>query len=715
MSAPSRLRRRRELVGASFAFGVGVVLAASRLLVDPRFYFADDTQLGTIGIWREMSRMLVSGDVSILNPHAWQAGNYLAEGQWGFLNPLSWLLALGSTAVDDVVVYVTIVKLILFGALGVGVYLLTCSFGATPAWALAAAVIVPTAGFTVYIDGASWISGLFDSVYFAFTWWGLRRLVSGRSPVPFFLAAYLLVTYGYVFGVLMLAGLLVLELGRAGLQRRRIRLLRVVGASTFAGLLTIVVYLPGVLTASITERGSASIAQSFFLTADLSDVTALVAPTAAASVGSWSGAVTAAPMLSVSWALLLLPLVWPAVRRSWKPLLVPLLFALAVLLLVVGPSQIGPIRWPVRFMPFLALALALVLAVVASRGLPRLATWRRFALAAAIGVFALWVAWVQTPPERSVLVVGVVVIGLLALVTFLSRRGPVARRSGRAALVVVISTALLVGPQMLAFPRTPLPTFAVPSSATEMEGILGDGVDDGISVGNVYADAATPGFFDEVLPANLWYFSSTRVSSTYTVLPVRAYVADLCVDLRGSTCPEALTSLLATDETTGSTLAELLGVNTIVAIRSSYPDGVPDPGTEWETRSAGDRAEILVRRDPVTTAGALAWTGDGTDVTVLAESSTEVRFRVDAVGSDGRVVFKRIAWPGYGVDGARLTDPLRGYLLTADVAEARPGDVVVVSFRPPGFWIEAIALVAALAIIPLWLIRRARSRKVLTP
>ena len=110
-------------------------------------------------------------------------------------------------------------------------------------------------------------------------------------------------------------------------------------------------------------------------------------------------------------------------------------------------------------------------------------------------------------------------------------------------------------------------------------------------------------------------------------------------------------------------------------------------------------------------AGGVTWTGDGTRVDTVAQSDTSVTLRVEEVGSDPRVTLSRLEWPGYQVDGAALADPVRGYLLTVDLTEARPGDLVTVTFRPPGFAVEVAAAILAGLLLIGWPVARLMERR----
>lgn len=708
-NATSRFARpTSDLAWGSAAVVLTVLIAASRLLVTPGFYYADDTQTGTAGQWWHLGGELLAGRLPLLNVHAWTAGNYLAEGQWGIFNPMIWLIAVVMRLVADPLLVITVVKIAALAVMTLGAYALSRSFRATRPWSAAAGVLVPLGGFTVYMDAPSWTTGLLAAALVPWSWYGLRRHVEDRrSPAVYLVATGLLVTLGYVFGVIVLVIIFTESLVRFGIRRDWARVRGVLIAGVFAGLLTVAVYLPGILTAPVTIRNSAAVFNTGFLNADMTDLFAASTATVTGSIGSWGTGATTAPLVYTLWALPAFALFWPSRHRLRA--LAPLLWVGIVLLLIVtGPDQVGPIRWPVRFMPYVVLVVCVAFASIASG---RRARAPRMSLLASFALLALlsWVSVVNTTWEWRQVAASFAVqaFGILVLWWILHRPLLTQERSRTAsAIAASLAGAALVVPQMYFFASTPLPQLGFGSDVTAMRAVPGDVPGDAIVVGDIYAGWRDPATFGERLVANQWYFSGTTVSSLYTVLPYRAYVEDLCADLRGSTCGAALATLTSTDNVTGRDLAELLGVNTIVVMKSSFGRQCPATPAGW-TVHADDRITcVLVRVDPTPIAGGISWVGNGTQVEEVSRSSTDVTFRVDAVGTDARVVLSRLAWPGYRVRGAEQVQSVRGYLLTVDVASAEPGELVTVSFRPPGWGLEISALIAALLIAVGWPIAR---------
>lgn len=704
------------------AVALTVILAVGRVVLNPRFYFTDDTERGSFGQWWALGEYLTQGTLPILDPSAWQGGNYFAEGQWGILSPVTWLIGLTAYIAPDAALHVTAWKVLFLAVFAIGMYLISRDLGASRPWAALAAVLAPAAGFTVYMDAASWSTGLFDSCLLPLVWWTLRRTADrGRSPIPYLLASFTLVTIGYVFGVIVLVVLLVETLVRHIVARDRGAIVRTILASAWGALWTIVVYLPAIMTSPVTERSTDPIGNNHFLNADVADLFSAGSPLTTATIHSFRGDVTEGPLVYIAWLVPLIPLFLPIPRDAVRRLIPVWVFGVAMLAFILAPSDLGPIRWPIRMMPYVAIAVIIVLAVAATRAFPERITrgrvwasvaliaamtyiswvgemwsWRSLALAAALQLVALWAFWfVASRKERSF------------------RAGSVAPWRRKTAVVVLASMLVTMGvgaAQLLQWRASPLPTVNAPTSTDELTSVLEGASGDAIVVGNYYTGQSTPDSWNERLMGNLWYLSDTNVASVYTVLPFETFASDLCSDLRGLTCEDALDVLWSIDEDTGERVADLMSISTIIAAKDTFPDE-PTPPEGWHLERDAWWNWFFERDEPLPSAGGVTWSGEGTSVTVEDETQTSVTFTVDEVGADPRVVLSRLPFPGYSVDGAALADPVRDYLLTVDVSGASAGDTVTVRFLPPPFPVLAASFVLAWLVAAGWLIGRFVTRR----
>jgi len=688
------------------------LVCAARIAREPRFFFWDDTQLGAFGQWYGLGTELLSGRLPILAPGFWQGGNYLAEGQWGIWNPVTWLIALGTHAVGNATIYSTLIKVLFLLVLATGAYLLAREYGAAPSWSALAGLSAAMGGQTIFMDAPSWVTGLQNVALFALCWWALKRHVDrGTSPIPFFVFAYLLVTFGYVFGVIELAVLLFLYLIVALLGRAWALSLRVLVLGAFSGLLTVVVYLPGLLTSPVTARAGSEIMNDQFLNMDLGDLATSTITTAASSVRGYWGDLVPVPLQYVSWLLPLLVLFLPVARRALRDLAIPLGVLIVTLAFVLGPSVIGPIRYPARMMPYAVLAIAVVFAVVASRS-PRIRADRgRVWLAIALTAVAAWLSWAAQPASWPWVVVATVLqIAVILVVARVARRPSVARAPQRVAALLLVGSLVVLAPQVIRYGSSPLGNFNVPSSVSAMNAVGGDLRDGIMTVGDVYSLQAHPDSYQETLLANLWYLTGKETVGVYTVLPFRALSEDLCLDLRGRTCPEALDTLFEDDD---HPVADDLALNALIVIKGAGLDEEPEAPEGW-TVTEREHTWLLERTETVESAGGIARMSDGVRATVVTRDDTSVTFSVDEVPEGGgEVVFSRLAWPGYTASGGDIVDPERGYLLTVELDEADEGTEITVRFLPPGWVVEAAAAVLAAVIGVGWtvwfLVRRRRA------
>lgn len=410
---------RSKLLWPIAAVAATVVGAIIPMLFFTGYYFVNDTEAGAYGQWFEIGRRILDGNWSLLNPTVWQSGNYQAEGAWGIYSPFLWAVGLGSQLMSNAALYSTIVKLVCLAIASAGLYVLARAYGVTRPWAAVVATAVPLAGFTLYFDAPSWVNGLM-----AWAFWPLavglsRRVVRARAnPVGAVLAAVTVVGIGYAAATLMLAAALGALLVEALIRRRRPEVLRALGLSVIAGLFAILVHLPGVLTSSVSGRSN-SIGNDGFLTVDLSDLAISGMPMGSPFMDYYNGTIPGAPITYISWLVPLLVLIdW---RRLWallrgRPSI--LIIGVAAIAGVLAPSEIGPLRYPVRIVPYLTTVILLVLALGFSRSMRRVLTRRHLYAAWAIVAVNGALLLTQDPRALKPAIVAVALVGALVLLVY---------------------------------------------------------------------------------------------------------------------------------------------------------------------------------------------------------------------------------------------------------------------------------------------------------
>lgn len=683
-----------------------VVVTLVPVLFFDRFYFVDDTQVGAYGQWYEIGKSLLAGHVPFFEPSRWMAGNFAVEGQWGIFNPLMMAIGLGATAATNLVLYATVVKIVFFVVAAGGWYLVMRSYGATLPWSLVGAVMSVLTGFTVYMDGASWVTGLMVWALLPWPWWALRRLAAGRTsnPFPAFAAGYLLVTIGYVHGTIMLALVIAAVVVEALVASPRGAWVKVLVAGSLLGLVAVAVYLPGVLSASVTVRDGSGIENDNFMSPDLSGLATSWIATARPWMSGFWGLPTPGPLMYVSWLLPAVLFVRPSTaRRVLSGMLGVIVVGAVSAVLVLGPSLIGPLRFPARLLPYLATCLLVVLVVLLSQALVERPSRRRIGVVAAVVAVGAYFAFAETPGWWGVYAVsallslaGVVGVGLLL------RRGML---SGRAVLVVGLSVTLLCTVyQHAKLPRSPLPDYGLPGTVAEYEKPLPGVTGSVFVVGHPTDESIAAG---TSLYANSWYLNDAEVQNTYSPVGFRAYWDRLCMDAHGGSCWDSLRTLLSVDDVTGQPLVDLMGVDAIQIVART-DGGQPDPFAEaappagWHESQRTATGAVWQRDTQSGPVGDVTWASDGVSFSDVEVTDRTTTFEVsDVPAGGGDVVISRLPWPGYTVSNARLADPVEGYLMRLHLPEGTSGTVTV-SFSPPGWTVSLLALVGGTGAALLW-------------
>ena len=680
------------------------VLVPALLLVvqDARYFFHGDTQAAYLGWQYHLGREVLHGRWPLIDPHAWHAANLAAEGQSGLFSPLLVGIGVLATLAGNVLVFATAVKLALACVGALGVFALARSYGAAAPLAYVAAVAAPLGGMTQYLDLASWVAGLMIWALLPWVWWALRRLMlAGANPLAALVLGYLLVSVGYVYGTIMLILVLLGCLLECRLARDRSATWRVLGVGVVCGLVAFTVYLPGVLTAPVTKRGS-GFALSGKFDSDPLQLLSSVLSTAAVPG-------TTLHVLPYAYAVWFLPvLLWvdlDRLRRGWRPLAGLLLTTAVMLLVMVGPARVGPLRWPLRLQPFLVQALVVLCAVLLSRYAVRRPSRRRLLAALAWVGAAGVVALLRYPGGWAALAVAVLLgAGGTAALWWVvrGRRTPRLVAAGCAVAVGVSLVSMLL--QHAVFPDLPSPERNLPAAAADYRTQLTSARGDVMVVGDVMGLLeADPTATTDLLDGSAWYLNPHRVQNMYTTIGFSAYDDRFPMDYDGSTSPALLDTLFSIEPTTGRRRVDLLAVSTLLLVRDDFPAvrlaAVP---SGWRVSASTRHTVTWVRTRPVPGAGSPVWASPGTQLSRVSVDDRQTRFRVDRVpAGGGRVVLGMLDWPGYRTDVGELAAPVDGYLVTARLPADAAGRTVTVRFSPPAWPFEVacwwLAVVGGLA------------------
>lgn len=717
-NASSSGPRRRWVppVAMLLATLVGSLLPVVR---NPRFYFWDDTAGVAVGVWQRIPETLLSGRIPFLESDMWRGGNLIAEAATGMWNPVVLGLMLGTYPIDDVAVAITVAKVALFLITSGGVFLLARGYGANAWMSAVAGVALPLSGWSIFMDGSSWINGTAIMAFTPWAWWALRRChLRGFRPGHILLAvvlAYLVPSTGNPYGFLSLA-LVFVALGCEALFNRRVRALWWLVPIGLASVLLVVVdYLPFLLTSAYGVRAASGIWNDEFLAVNVSDLLGMSTPTHHPYIKMFGGNPMSFPGIYLAWFVLpLLPwLKWSGFAVGWRRLSGVLTFGAIFLLFALGPSQFGMFRWPARLIPFVYTAIVVLFAVLASRGINRTHFRLRALMSAVVILFGAWTAYSDVPGawKWHGLVTLLVLGGIFVIVRWTGF-------SARGAVAMIVGSLLFLIPQLiLESGNMNVADYHMPSSRNELRKNFADRSDGLVvqifDVQKLVGENPADKRWADLLAGNMPSVAGMESTTAYTGIGFNAFDNTLCMTYNGGTCPEAWNALWEKPKGSDRTLADLLGAKYVV-LQNGFVQH-PETPKGWSVQKRTDIVTVYVRDGAPAHQGTITATGGAVHVSQDARSGPDGEHAmVSTSDGDRQITFGRIAWPGYQLQVDGKVVPTRigpAGLLTADLPPGLDNARMVLSFTPPGLWVGlAMAGLGAILVAALLVIAARRRR-----
>lgn len=682
-------------------------LAQLPLLRNPWYYFADDAATQVLPMWYRLGEMVRAGEwPPTLVLDAWMGGNLSVESLFGIWNPVNAVVWVFVSLLPNLAVAGTLIRTFAFVALAFGCYLVSREYGAARWASSAVSVALPLCGPLFYLDATKWPAAMLAFVWIPYLWWATRRMAHDRMNAFWvFVLGALGVTSGNPYatlGVCIVLGAVFAETTvRAGLRSAR----RVVLIGVTIAAIVPLVYLPLLLSKHVTWRSGAALSNTGTLAPDLNDLVNLSFPSYVPEVVGGVGGAT------VFFCWFALPLAawldWRVLRTRARELTGALVMAVVFLMLAIGPAEIWMFRWPLRVLHYGYLAAAVLLAVMLSRGLRTDHAQHRLVVTAGLLLFSSYVAW-STGPEKphavrhllTLLVLSVLTAVVLLLV-----------RSGRSPILGLhIGTCVAFLLQVGLFMEAASPTeyyfpASVPQARANFEHRYQGATLQVADTGLLPPPDQPREAWRDLAFGNLQLPAGVHSVNSYASMGLTPFSDELCLTYHGSTCAEAYHALWRDPGRTGVDLADLLRLDTVVVQQQlvgqfRVPEG-------WRINEHNDRVTVLRRAEPRHwPAGRLSWAAPGTRVVAnTAPDDRHETVRFDRDGGSGRMIFARLAWPGYRaeVDGT----PVPAYAGPAGLLEvALPpgmdrGELRLV-WQPPrlrsALVIAALGVLGALAI-----------------
>lgn len=693
---------------------------AAVLLANARHFYTDDSESQYVPMWVMFGRALWSGHLPLLQPDQWMTGNYTQE-EAGLLNPPQLLVDLISPAVGNLAVLATVVKLAFSIIAALGVFRICLVYRARPHWAALAGVAFPLTGWFLFFDEASWYTALTGTAWLVHAWASGVRYLRGRtSPLPVFIFLYLAISVEYAFppveAVLMLV---VVAIGELVYRQRWQPVARLTAVALCAGLAGLPTYLSSMIAAKSSWRGTSQINNDQFLTVPWSESLNASLPSTLPAYSSWWGYVQPMPVTYIAWFLIpaLAFVDWRRARTAWRELTGVALFAIVFLMWAAGPGTVGPLRWPARVLPMLALGLLVLVCVLLSR-FGTLSNVRARVIGALVLIGLLWIRTFSADPHDAtwhvVAALGIAAAG--ALVVWVAHtRGSRAAVGMTMLVTLVVAYAQVRGAQPTPMPwHLPADRAAAKAAFPHFNGLTLQLADRGLLQPR---DKSLAGAYGSLVFGSYARDLELNYVNGYTPNGHYWFGELMCMRWDSSVCPDAYRRVFAPVAGTQRTLADLLKVDRVVLQRALYPDARSQPpptGWQWVDYPGHEQYIWVLERTegPISTVNGRVADAHNVVARSVGESNTSSRVTVTSA-EGGRVIFARLAWPGYRVslNGRQIPFTTVGKsILAVDIPAGTSGAELDVTWRPPGWKIDIVAVLAGLAGLGglLYLDRRTR-------
>jgi hypothetical protein len=645
--------------------------------------------------------MLSHGQFAIFNLYSQEAGNYLAEGQWAPYNPLVWLISLAVYHAGNYLLVVSILKITMLVLLAIGGYLLAKTFYIKDIWSFLIGISLPNIGFTKTMDSTTWVTGLMVFVLIVWFWWIYRVYLTSKIPVIIpFVFGYLLITVGYVYGTLFMVFILAASFFQNLIKRDWKQLGKTFILDVTLALVTFAVYLPGVLTGSVTDRTSGIVNGDFF-SPTLVDLFAGTNPGYTPDQLNWFGTQS---YVYVSFLLLLLVFVkWSTIKTVfiqkqdvWQ------IVSLGIIsfFLVFGPEEIGVLRFPARSLVYLALVILLAFGYIVSNS-ELVFSRKRFEVLAGISVLFIYLSWSQDPQGlKKAFISGAFIFLIIAGVIY-------SIQAKKQYLALSLATVGILGTSVIEI-KTGLPAnYGGETTYKQVTAHTPKLKGQSLIVGSDhhYAEMVEG---VKTLVSNYWYIGGLKTQNVYTPTGLRALTKDVNrLTGQGDFSIFNLPKIFK-ERKIGKTIADLMSYQTIQVVKPPianyslatydpfvhfedrteqlkiYRQFLKNPPKGWEVSKKNKDYYILSRITPVPKTGLVTYIDNQAMIKYLKTTQRKVVLKINSDADVTKIYFSRMAWPGYEVSGdSKIVEPLRGYLLGISVPKSEYGKKITVEFNPP--------------------------------
>lgn len=700
------------LVAATFAWFVWTT--------NHRAFFSDDAEHAFAPMFLAIGRSLAHGHWPTLTLQVLNGGALVGEYQYGLFNPFTLLACLVISPLKDQGISQAVFVGLHYAVLAPGAFALARNCGANRGFAAVSATTFAANNFVCYWLAGSWVAG-FEGL--AWMTWALAYLVRAHASRAAFVAAalftYMVVTAGSYHIVVMLGiAAVVLALVRWRMQGLRDAILPP-AAVAFGLVLAMPAILPVLAMGQVAIRNG-GLANDGRLAMDLY---AVLAPSSPFHFSHFLGfgrfARIGTPFYFAGWFLLpLLPLIdWRRLGRPPATLVALAAIIVAFIIATQGPEQVFSVRYPIWYLAGLHLVLLTAFASLASRAGFAAPTRPRIWGVVLIAYFG-WLASLQSDPEMRApaLAATIAILTLAASGAALQARF----RLGHVAACLVGTAIFAIATHRLIPANGDQLDRGAPTAVTAVSDLTAIPTQASVFLGGI--DEAPIWRAPEIEAALMPLAHGGSNPFGYSPVGHRAFSYAFLIQLWGTILPPGISNLLQPTDMGGSSYADLMRIDTLVTPR--VDDRVAKvaalTGPGWRVSADRPATVTFQRIAPAPRGpGSLAWASPGVSLQPAGPASAEHEaLRVThRAGPGDRIVFDRVAWPGYRVSFNGRALPLamnRTPLMTIALPGGAETGLLAIDYAPPllglGFACALAGLAGMGALCLRWPVRSGEAR-----
>jgi len=690
----------RELIGLLSALLIGLYATAIPFITNSRFFFHDDEQNQFFPYFIDIGEHLHHGQWLGMTLSTFYGGNLIDDWQYALYNPFSLLTYWIIAPMKNLLLIGLFLSGVYLTLISLGGYCLGRIFGLRRIFSLSIAAVLTMNNFLQYMYSDSWIPGLVSYTWFLWTWVLLEQYrKQGHDLVLGGLACviYLTITSGYPHTILILSILMLgylMEL--IFVQRLRIRAIKlfIINIGTF--MATLPFLLPAFLSFHWMQRPSGIQNNGFFMP-ELGSVLNLSSILFLPRMHLYGHVYPSYPIMFLAWFILPLLsfLSWEISTEIIRNRLAIIIFTILTAILLFGPEIMGPIRIPIRFLPFIHTTILLTFfLIISAHEKLRLSRWRL--VSALIILFIQFTTSISACPIT--LLPQIISSELSLILIFISVRFIYYNNiTGLASLllsgtIIVFSFTHLVAPSNIDlgdFGSSIQNEVISPAAAQPFKGYQ-------LFIGPLISDND----WDIHIAAQGIYFGEHTINGYSALKHIGLNSKIQTNDWFNIEDKAAFNYLLSTELTTNKSILSLMRVNHLLIFNDYFEHARSHLAVNWLTGSRGKYATALENLTPNQENTTLSFASPGIIVIPHGNVTGEhEQMQIQANLNGGQLVFARLYWPGYKaiIDGKTLeASPLDNVFVKINLPPGLQGELTLL-FVPPGTKIGLI--LAAMGIM----------------